>query len=505
MSENSDNDDDNNVNMSDSEVLKECEKEMQEIFEWKGLENQNTQRDLSKNKLVEKRTREESENSEEIIEDEFTTVTKRRSKRLNRNTSIVNSNNLTDTSTENKTEVCITSLQILPKQMALAKLLKNENIESITQIKYKSPYKVLIDFENRHEAEKLMKCTKINEMGGRCQIVSEMALSYGIVRGVDLELEDKDIIEIFESCYKIISVNRLNRLNTEGKWTKSETIRICFNNSTLPPYVYAYGCRFKVERYVFPVTQCSGCWRFGHILKFCPSKNIKCPKCGQNHKNCTTTDIKCLNCKGKHFVLDKSCPAFLKEKEIRKIMSEENITYRKGLQIFLRQNKGGNTESYINENMDCQSVVLPISSRPTYSSVVKSNKPIMNTKENNTFLESMEEENQSDSYSKEDQSGIKSTKTKKTTKEYQQEDYMCDTHETENHHNTSEYPNNIDRKNIFKILLIKIKEIVISNMTLERKLVLIFKLIFEEIKNYILTSFKCGDFIKPLFDILYGS
>ena len=50
---------------------------------------------------------------------------------------------------ENKYEVCLTSLEVLPKQIGLVKLLKSENLLNITRIKYRSPYKVFIKFETK--------------------------------------------------------------------------------------------------------------------------------------------------------------------------------------------------------------------------------------------------------------------------------------------------------------------------------------------------------------------
>lgn len=59
--------------------------------------------------------------------------------------------------------------------------------------------------------------------------------------------------------------------------------------------------------------------------------------------------------------LFKKCPVFLKEKEIRNIMMENNCTYRKGLELYLRNNETKNVHyerrhNYIQKNTQ-QSVV----------------------------------------------------------------------------------------------------------------------------------------------------
>lgn len=89
--------------------------------------------------------------------------------------------------------------------------------------------------------------------------------------------------------------------------------------------------RVKVDPYLFPVTQCSRCWRFGHTLKMCPSERIFCPKCGGKHENCEVTTFKCINCTNNHLALDRSCPAYLKERKIREMMAHFNVSYRKAM------------------------------------------------------------------------------------------------------------------------------------------------------------------------------
>ncbi|XP_028177425.1 uncharacterized protein LOC114365134 [Ostrinia furnacalis] len=369
MNEKSDGLEDGNAdNLSDSAVVEECEREMQDIFEWSNLETESHRSQRQIDAIVEKRNREESGESDD---EDFTTVTRRRPKRLHRSNSSSQPFNGSSTSSGDEFQVCITSLQILPKQMALAKILKAERIDNILRIKYKNPYKVLIQLKNKNQAEILMKCPKLLELGCRCHIISELNISYGVVKGVDLEMDEKELMETFESTVEIISLNRLKRLDTQGKWVNSETIRIGFKNPILPEYIHAYGCRFKVERYVFPVTQCSGCWKFGHLVKFCPLKKIKCPKCGDNHINCEKKEIKCLNCKGNHIVLDKTCPVFLKEKKIRNIMSEQNLPYKKALEFVLSDKEIGNQKNVSLDNGDSQSVILPTTSVPTWASRVK--------------------------------------------------------------------------------------------------------------------------------------
>ncbi|CAH2084641.1 unnamed protein product [Euphydryas editha] len=163
-----------------------------------------------------------------------------------------------------------------------------------------------------------------------------------------MEEVDEEIIHNLKSDCEIIAVRRLKRLNDKGEWINSETIRLTFKSSTVPSFVYGFGCKFKVEKYIIPVSQFSNCWKFGHLSRSCTIKTPICPKCGDNHNNCETDNFKCVNCKRPHMVLYKKCPIFLKEKEIREIMSEKNCNYRNAMKLFAA-NK--NKQNHIQEEV----------------------------------------------------------------------------------------------------------------------------------------------------------
>ncbi|CAH2109014.1 unnamed protein product [Euphydryas editha] len=230
----------------------------------------------------------------------------------------------------------------------MAKLLRSENINGISRIIYKNPYKVVIIFEKKECANKLIECEKLLNLGYRIYPADEMTLSYGIVKQVDMEEVDEEIIHNLKSDCEIIAVRRLKRLNDKGEWINSETIRLTFKSSTVPSFMYGFGCKFKVEKYIFPVSQCSNCWKFGHLSRSCTIKTPICPKCGDNHNNCETDNFKCVNCKRPHMALYKKCPIFLKEKEIREIMSEKNCNYRNAMKLFAAHK---NKQNHIQEEV----------------------------------------------------------------------------------------------------------------------------------------------------------
>ncbi|XP_022828490.1 uncharacterized protein LOC111357925 [Spodoptera litura] len=237
----------------------------------------------------------------------------------------------------NKIEVYISSKEKLPKQFNLAKIFRDQNIKDIMRVKFTNPYRVRIELGNEISAEKLETCKYFLDQGWNIHRAMENSMSYGVIRDVDLDMSEENILEnIFcPEPAKLISVLRLNRKNFgEDGWSPSEAVRLAFKGSFLPPYVYTHDLRIKVEPYVFPVSQCSRCWRFGHVHKKCPSSKVICPKCGKNHENCETSDMRCVNCGGNHISLSKVCPSFQREKRLRELMAEFNCTYRKALTIY---------------------------------------------------------------------------------------------------------------------------------------------------------------------------
>ncbi|KAJ8733331.1 hypothetical protein PYW08_001629 [Mythimna loreyi] len=124
-------------------------------------------------RVLAKRGRQEDE--EIVEEDNFITVI-RGHKRPNRNNSINNSLGPEgDKNDEEKHIVCVTGKEMLPKQFGMAKLLRSYNIPNIIRMVYKSAFKVLIYFQNRESANKLLNCENIVKLDYRMQMTDEMS------------------------------------------------------------------------------------------------------------------------------------------------------------------------------------------------------------------------------------------------------------------------------------------------------------------------------------------
>ncbi|CAB3222846.1 unnamed protein product, partial [Arctia plantaginis] len=106
-----------------------------------------------------------------------------------------------------------------------------------TNEELKGPYKVNIIFKSKDDAEKFLKCQKFKELYYVCQTIDEVNPSYGVVKDVDLDVEEQEILQQFSCDHEIVSMRRLKRLNFDGTWIDSTVLRLAFKSSTLPSYI----------------------------------------------------------------------------------------------------------------------------------------------------------------------------------------------------------------------------------------------------------------------------
>lgn len=112
-----------------------------------------------------------------------------------------------------KINISISSKEMLPKKFALARLLDSAKILGIQSVKYVNAYKVLVRFDDQINAEKLITCQSFIEKEWRIQKTWEVNTSYGIIRDIEIDLSDSELLECIRKCndLEIISVKRLNR------------------------------------------------------------------------------------------------------------------------------------------------------------------------------------------------------------------------------------------------------------------------------------------------------
>lgn len=399
---------------------------------------------------------------------------------------------------EFKIEVSLTCTEKLPKQFGLAKMLRDENIKNVIKVKYINAFKALIHFSDEESAETILQSKKFTENGYKCQKTLEINQSYGVIRDVDLHLSEEEILQGLHSSTTILSVKRLKRKNTnDGHWELSESVRICFKGSSLPSHVFIYDTRTHVTPYIYPVTQCSRCWRFGHSIRLCPSLKMICPKCTKSHANCETTQFKCNNCTGKHMAMAKICPTYMKEKRLRELMAEFNCSYKKAITLYVPPSPRGldsahdqplPSNTYISSPEQPQlNTILDIDAAPTYARVTKYNQK----------------------KSKKSSKTERNKNYKKPLKEKEKEifDWVSDLSEDECRleEQPKDSSNSIDSNKLsWRLLLKKLKEKILEegNSSWEDKIKSCVKIIAEGLLSLVMQFISdqpCCNFIKQLW------
>ncbi|XP_061385277.1 uncharacterized protein LOC133320662 [Danaus plexippus] len=158
----------------------------------------------------------------------------------------------------------------------------------------------------------------------------------GIVRNVPVEWALEEVVSslvVPEGFGAVVRARRLNRKTTDNNatvWIPTPTVVLTFNGQKLPDRVFCYFTSLPVQTYILPTIQCNKCCRFGHIASQCRSKE-RCFICAQPHAgiNCSNPSVPptCLLCSGNHKATDSNCPEHARQRAIKLVMSQENISY----------------------------------------------------------------------------------------------------------------------------------------------------------------------------------
>lgn len=195
--------------------------------------------------------------------------------------------------------------------------------------------KILMKMRNSNDANKLKKIN-LNHPNATMKVKvyehESLNLTKGMVRcDACMFLTEEELLDGLKS-QKVTKVEIMKRKNDKGILVNTRSAILTFNCTVLPRKVDIGYFTERVELYIPKPTRCMNCMRIGHTKKVC-YKEKKCAKCSEEFHEVCKNSAKCAECGGAHGTLDKECPVYKDECEIKKIQTENRVTMREARRI----------------------------------------------------------------------------------------------------------------------------------------------------------------------------
>lgn len=193
-----------------------------------------------------------------------------------------------------------------------------------------------MSFTKHEDANSFISDPRVTKNNLRAFIPSFNITRIGLVRGVPASWSLEEVqenISVPIGCGNVLKIRRIKFKDVSKgsvEWKDTETIVVTFDGQVLPKRIFICYNSLPVELYIYPTIQCFNCCRFGHTKVQCRSKP-RCFKCGQGH-TADSCDVEedstvCCLCSGYHYATSKSCPEFSRQKDIKKSMAHNCISY----------------------------------------------------------------------------------------------------------------------------------------------------------------------------------
>lgn len=192
--------------------------------------------------------------------------------------------------------------------------------------------RVKVTFDSIISANICLSSVELSTMGLQAYIPSTLVYSFGVIN-LDVSFPEEDFWEGLESTAQVVSFRRISTSNNSNSYSPSKMVELKFLSPKLPEKVAIYKVLFKVSPSIRSPVMCQNCLRYGHTAKFCRGK-ANCSHCGlpdHSFSNCPTKESTvpaCFHCKGSHIATDRSCTEWSRQKNIKKIMATENVSYK---------------------------------------------------------------------------------------------------------------------------------------------------------------------------------
>ncbi|GFX24841.1 hypothetical protein TNCV_4489321 [Trichonephila clavipes] len=174
------------------------------------------------------------------------------------------------------------------KESIMKELTIKKNILSISKTRNGE---IIIKTNNCETAKEALKIKEINGVKISTRLSFTGLTSSYILQGIDTEYTIDDIKSELENYnYTIFDIQRFTK-KTESGFKPIKTVKVTQIGCSIPERVPIGFEMIKTTLYYEKPRQCTNCWKFGHIQKFCRS-SIKCRICSLNHSENDCKEIK---------------------------------------------------------------------------------------------------------------------------------------------------------------------------------------------------------------------
>lgn len=223
---------------------------------------------------------------------------------------------------------------------AVSKHLKHMIQEPVSIRKLRSG-SLLVEVQDKKQSDKLLKLSQLGYVAIKTSPHRSLNEKKGIIRCAEFKGMTDDDLSDELSEQGVTEVKRI-RIYKNGTHEDTNTFILTFGTHTLPKFITAGYLRLPVSHYIPQPLRCYKCQKFGHHKEKCRGTELcqVCSEEGHNQRDCKKPPC-CRNCKGSHPSYDKTCPTWIKEKEITKVKTEQNISYPEARRLCEPKNVAG--------------------------------------------------------------------------------------------------------------------------------------------------------------------
>ena len=208
---------------------------------------------------------------------------------------------------------------------------------TVQSIKKLKTGQLLIECVRQQQAENLIRTTTFAGEKVKGAAYAPLNRSRGVIRDKQRDFDDLKEEELQKELESqgVTHVKRIS-IRKNGQTIHTQTYIISFDMPTPPQKLKIGYYSIKVDLFIPNPLRCFKCHKFGHTSNTCKSQVQCCYKCGSNSHSCEecNKEAHCINCEGNHFSSSKSCPIYLKEKEIQKLKTEKRIAYPEARRLY---------------------------------------------------------------------------------------------------------------------------------------------------------------------------